>query len=102
MVRELKKRRYVAVFLLTCLVFSLGLLIGLLLERSSVTMIKDLSEKQGLDYASMQLQYSYLMTLEKGEACSALHTALQRNLVELDNSLKQITDLKESTQFDKK
>ncbi len=81
--------------LLTVLIFSLGLLLGLFVNESKLNYIQQLSKTQRADYGSLQFQYSYIETLENkdmsdDEKCGVLAATLENNLKMLSPALEKI------------
>lgn len=85
------------------MIFSLGLLLGLVIDKSRIKLLEQIEQQQNLDYMSIQLQYNYLLTsLEKNKTCSAFETVIHDNLVALDKVLKRILSFRENSQINKK
>ncbi len=84
-------KKYIAVGLLTFLVFSLGVTIGLLLEKVRYSELKSENQLQDITYNSLQLQLLFLTSLtENEESCSVLITTLQQSVTVLEQSLEKL------------
>ena len=59
MERKISKEKYILAALLTLLIFSLGLTLGILLDSVRLQKSEKLSKQQEVDYGSLQLQYLY-------------------------------------------
>ena len=88
--REFSARLYIFSFLLTLLIFSLGLTIGLVVEKERLGIFNTLNMKQEADLKSLQLQQTYI---ESGNTnCNALNKILETNIEEVTESTTKIID----------
>ena len=100
--RIISSERYIIAGVITFLIFALGLSLGFVLDQKRVTWIEETSEKQELDYKSLQLQYLYLNTLENNEkSCAVLSSTLKSTLITLSETLGDIEEFKEDTKLNK-
>ncbi len=82
--RKIKKSRYLIAFLLTAAVFTIGILIGLLINTERTSFLERENKLQRLDYDSIQLQYLYLTnTLKKDQDCLSATKALEKQISDL-------------------
>ena len=101
MVREFKKSRYIIAAIITLLVFSLGLMLGLFIESERVNYIQSQYQRQRIDYSSSQLRYNYLNSLYDEKACPALIQTLDQNLQELEQTRVRLVDYGKSDRLNK-
>lgn len=101
--RKVSINRYVVAGVITFLVFTLGLLLGLILDNERVQYLDRRAELQKIDYNSLQLQYLYLSDIqEKNSSCPALREALKNSIKELSYSLELLETYQENTQINSK
>ncbi|MFH1071938.1 MAG: hypothetical protein V1743_00750 [Nanoarchaeota archaeon] len=84
--RPYKKRRYVAAFFITLLIFILGNLVGIVIESKRVNVIEQKSQLQRLDYESLQVQYLYMNQLIQERDCDAMSKAFESNVRSLEDA----------------
>ena len=77
------KKHFVAL-VITCLLFVIGLLIGLKISDSRLSLLQQFSEQQKADFESLQLQYAYLTTTNG--SCTAFKKALDQSVGNLENA----------------
>lgn len=92
--RKISKSKYIMAGVITLIIFSLGLSLGLLLEEQRYNKAEEISQEQETRYLSLQLQYLLLSTFESqaGENCVILFATLQDAIDDLSGSLAQIID----------
>ncbi len=101
--RKISKDKYVLAFVLTSIIFVLGLSIGLVFDNLRLKWTESESRQQEVDYLSLQFQYLYLTTLsDKNASCSVLNTALQSAINDLGESLQTFTRYQDETKMNKK
>tara|TARA_Y100000310_G_scaffold339840_1_gene433760 strand:- start:38 stop:736 length:699 start_codon:yes stop_codon:yes gene_type:complete len=93
--RKISKDKYVIAGILTLLIFSLGLTLGLVLEEQRYNLVEDLNQEQDVKYLSLQLQYLYLTSFSNNDNCAVLSTTLKETIKELDKSLGQVISWEE-------
>lgn len=84
--RQVSTRKYVVAAIITLMIFSLGLLLGLLIEGSRVSYIDSKSREQNIEFNSIQLQYAYLEVIAQEKNCEAVYQTFQDNLHSLDQA----------------
>src|SRR3989338_3021073 len=100
MERKISKEKYILAALLTLLIFSLGLTLGILLDSVRLQKSEKLSKQQEVDYGSLQLQYLYLTTFSENEdSCSVLKVALDKSIKDLSVSLERFDQYKQNSNF---
>ena len=93
--RELNGRLYLTAFVITVVVFILGLLAGLVIEGQRVEYMTAQGELQAVNFDSIQLQYLYLSGLQNNKSCTLLSNALNKYIHETDEirtRLEQYTE----------
>lgn len=93
MIRRIQKGRYFFVLIATIIVFSLGLLLGIVLNEKKVNLIEQMSVSQNLDDLSLQLQFTYLNSLDvSGEKeCAVMRAALEESWANLADAYEKMT-----------
>src|SRR3989344_2365232 len=97
MERKLSLKKYLLAFILTIIIFSGGILVGIIIENARLENAKQrtLSEKVGL--LSLQLQQRYI---DSGIAdCKSLNKILETNLNELGKKMELIMDYEKKSFF---
>ncbi|HSU72767.1 MAG TPA: hypothetical protein VLJ21_02880 [Candidatus Binatia bacterium] len=88
--RNMHATRYILAGAITIGIFALGLLIGLVVEGKRITYVQDLYQEQRAEFASSQLQYSYISTLNTQDTCPAIYSIFYNNLEKLDETAKKL------------
>ena len=88
--RDYRKTRYLFAGLITIAIFALGLMLGFVVEGKRVTTVKTLFDTQRTEFASSQLQYSYVSSLNSQEACPAIYTIFFNNIKNLDETAHRL------------
>jgi len=84
--RPMNKRRYLLAALLTALIFTLGLMLGLVIEGKRVDISQQNANEQRLDLSSLQLQYAYIDQLAQEGNCPALAKSFDTNVNTLEST----------------
>jgi hypothetical protein len=94
--RKINKRLYLMAAVITLIIFSLGLLLGMVMEGRRVAYVQNQYREQVINFNSLQVQYLYLSTLEGKEACPAFSATLngyidenEKNRIRLENYLEK-------------
>lgn len=82
--RAIYWRKHVLALVITCLLFVIGLLIGLKVSDSRLELLQGLAEQQKADFESLQLQYAYL-TASNG-SCLVFRRALDQSVNNLETA----------------
>ncbi len=90
--RQISKGKYIMAGILTFLIFSLGLTMGIILEEMRYNEAQEINEEQDVNYISLQLQYLMLTSFEDQSNCPVLLTTLQDTIDDLSGSLSKIID----------
>ncbi|PIN73313.1 hypothetical protein COV20_03725 [Candidatus Woesearchaeota archaeon CG10_big_fil_rev_8_21_14_0_10_45_16] len=93
--RKISKDKYVVAAIITFLIFSLGLTLGIVLKDYQYGLIEEVNMEQDVKFYSTQLQYAYLNAFSDLDNCAVLRTTLQEAVVELADSLQQVIEQEE-------
>jgi len=100
--RKISARKYFLAAVLTFLIFSLGLSLGVILDNLRLQQVELDNKRQEVDYASMQMQYVYLNSLEEDAGnCAVLQKALEDIVARLGKSLDEFLEFKKETTLNK-
>ena len=101
--RKISTDKYVIAGVLTFLIFSLGLSLGIVLEEKRYNWAEEINQIQDVEYLSLQLQYAFLTNMDtKGadnsskNSCAVLTTSLQASVNDLSDSLAKIVEYQEA------
>lgn len=98
--RQISTSRYILAGVLTLLIFSLGLTLGMLVDTMRLQNADQLNKAQEINYQSLQLQFLYLSTLPNAtDSCPTLKVALDKTVAELGESLGKFEDFKKETKL---
>lgn len=101
--REISFKRYIIAAIITFLIFSLGIMLGLIMDYERLSYLEKTSKVEDLNYKSLQLQYLYITNLENTESsCSILKAALKNSIEDLSYSLDQYEKYEKDSQINKK
>ncbi len=78
--RQISKKKFLIAFVLTSLIFLIGLLVGYTLTIGRTSYLEDIAYKQKLDYESLQLQSLYLDLSASSTSCSIFNQILETSL----------------------
>ncbi len=82
--RKIYFKRHLSAFVITTMIFVVGLLIGINLTNTRIEKIQKINEEQKADFESLQLQYIYLTTQNK--SCLAFEKTLEQSVYDLENA----------------
>ncbi|PIN72884.1 hypothetical protein COV22_02040 [Candidatus Woesearchaeota archaeon CG10_big_fil_rev_8_21_14_0_10_47_5] len=77
-------RRYIITGIITIMVFSLGLMLGMVMESRRISYVQKERQEQKLDFASLQLQYTFIDQLGAEGNCPALLETFDKNVRNLE------------------
>ena len=98
--RSLNKRLYIIVGIITFLIFSLGISLGVIMDFGRVRFLESNVYIQQDDYRSLQLQYLYISKLENNtKSCSILRIALEESIEDLSFSLDKVQQYEKESTF---
>lgn len=88
--REISKRRHLIVFTLTFLIFTIGLMLGLLVTKEREEALENINKIENLKYDSLQLQHLYMTSLAEEKDCVGMLSSLEENVKELEGARERI------------
>jgi hypothetical protein len=101
--RTISKSKYLIAAIITFMIFSLGLTLGIIVDNFRIAWADFEIRKHELEYSSLQFQYLYISTLEKGEeSCEVLNTALEKTIAQLGESLDQFLEYEKRSNLNKR
>src|SRR3989344_1226738 len=100
--RKISTSKYFVAGIITVLVFSLGLTMGLILEDHRYNLIELVNAEQETRYLSLQLQYLYLTSFSNYNNCPILETALKEATTQLDESLRGVIEYEDENEVNDK
>jgi hypothetical protein len=99
--RPMSRRRYVMAGILTALIFSLGLLLGMVVEGQRVDFVQKQSNEQRLDISSLQIQYAFIDQLAQEMNCAALARSFDKNVHTLETTQAKLESYYDSASVKK-
>lgn len=100
--RKISKNKYFFAFLITLVVFTLGLLLGLVIENKRVNYIEMQDEKQKQDFSSLQLQYQVIDAFGEEKNCEAIKKSFDMNSQNLENIRNKLETYSRDSNLNKK
>jgi len=98
--RRISKEKYILAFVITAVVFILGLTLGILFDNYRLNVTEEGVKQREVDYLSLQLQYLYLTTLEdNNNSCNVLYTAMQKSIKDISESLEKFNTYNDKTKI---
>ena len=93
--RPISKDKYIIAGIFTFLIFSLGIVLGMVVDNERIKWLDDTTKEQELNFKSLQFQYLYLTNLgDEPNTCSALQVALKKTIRDLSDSLTDFQEFK--------
>lgn len=100
MERKLSLSKYFLAFVLTVVVFSAGVILGIVLENARLKDAEQIILSEKVNLRSLQLQQNYI---ESGIAdCNALNNILEANINELTQKMAIVLDYQKRSVFNEK
>lgn len=81
--RDVSKKNLIIAVILTILLFSMGIMIGLLVSEKRIESLEQTAQDQRLNYESLQLQFLMINDANKEKSCPILIEALEENIKNL-------------------
>ncbi|MBU0470856.1 MAG: hypothetical protein KKA62_00075 [Nanoarchaeota archaeon] len=98
--RKTSTKKYIAAFVLTLVVFSIGIFVGIFLEEARLKYSQQITLEEKVNLRSLQLQQNYIGS---GLAdCNSLHHILEQNINELTKKMSLIMDYQKKAVFNEK
>ncbi len=89
-IRTISTDKYIAAGIITILIFSLGLTLGLVIEDQRYALVETINQDQDANFRSLQLQYLFLTSFDNDHSCPILSTTLKEAVRDLDDSLSRV------------
>lgn len=83
--RRIYVKKHIAAFVITLIIFSIGIAIGLKISDARISLITNTARLQQAQFESIQLQYAFLNAAEN-TTCAAFRTTLDQNVYDLENA----------------
>ena len=99
--RKVSKDKYIIAALITAGIFTLGLLLGLVIEGKRVSYIEEVSKGQNLDFSSLQLQYAYIDQLSQENNCEAVSKTFEKNIENLETTRLRLENFDDKARLNK-
>src|SRR3989344_5849022 len=90
--RKISKGKFGIALLITLVIFTIGVLIGLLIEEKRLDYVQSISNKQNIEYNSLQTQYLYVSLLADEKNCPTIINIFNKNLDELGRAQKRFEE----------
>jgi hypothetical protein len=92
--RRINIRKHLVVFIITMLVFCLGISLGYVWDSKRIQWVEQENRLRGLDYQSLQFQYLYLSTLQqdRSDLCPVLYQTLEQSVKDLGQTLDALIE----------
>ncbi len=101
---KMDKNRYILAGILTILIFSLGLLLGIILDLSRARWAENVLTSQEINFNSISLQYQLIDLFSKNnksiDSCKAIQPLLTDAVINLNKALAKFMDYKENARID--
>ncbi len=99
--RRIKKRRYIAAFIITASIFAIGLFFGFLMENIRVDYFQQQYENQELDFRSLQLQHQLANSELLENQCGGIRELFDIYIKELENTRERLDVYNKDAQIKK-
>jgi thiol-disulfide isomerase/thioredoxin len=88
--RKISKDKYIIAGIITFLIFSLGITLGMIIDNQRYSLIEEVNMEQEVNYLSLQMQHLYLNSFSAGDNCPVVETALKSAVTDLSDSLSEV------------
>ncbi len=88
--RKISTDKYIIAGVITLLVFSLGITLGIIIDDYRYNLVEEVNMEQEVNYLSLQSQYLYLNAFSSYNNCPMLSTALKGTIKDLSDSLGEV------------
>lgn len=95
--RVISKEKYIVAGVITLLIFSLGLTLGLIIDDHRYNLVEEVNMEQEVKYTSVQLQYLFLTTENHYNNCPVLSATLKETVRDLSDSLSEVISFEEES-----
>jgi thiol-disulfide isomerase/thioredoxin len=100
--RKISTDKYIIAGVITFLIFSLGLTLGLVLEDQRYGLVEEINQEQEIKSLSLQLQYQFLTSTSSYDNCPTLSATLRSTITDLSDSLGEVIAYEEEQQVSAK
>ncbi|MEK6900158.1 MAG: hypothetical protein AABX05_03460, partial [Nanoarchaeota archaeon] len=95
--RKTSSKKYLLAFILTIIIFSGGIVVGIMLENARMSSAEQITLKEKVNLRSLQLQQSYISSGITD--CKTLQTILESNIDDLGKKVAIIIDYEKKSVF---
>jgi hypothetical protein len=99
--RKTSKAKYIVAAFITLLIFLLGLFMGFVIEGKRTSLIENQANEQKVEFASLQLQYSYMDQLALEGNCEAVIKTFEQSINTLESSRIRLENFDQNAQINK-
>ncbi|MBI3033420.1 hypothetical protein HYY69_08155 [Candidatus Woesearchaeota archaeon] len=99
--RTVSKHLYIIAFVITLIIFLMGMFLGLVIDSKRVTYVQTTAKEQVVDFNSLQLQYQYLNTLGEKKDCNALLKTFDHAIKSLEDTRVRLETYDRNSQINK-
>lgn len=97
--RKTSVKKYLIAFVLTLLIFSGGIIVGIVLENARLSSAEQITLREKVNLRSLQLQHDYIGSGITD--CKTLHTILENNINELGKKVGIIIEYEKKSFFNR-
>ncbi|MFH0875956.1 MAG: hypothetical protein V1859_08515 [archaeon] len=97
----IKKRRYIAAFLITSSIFFIGFFFGFLMDLNRIDYLEDASQEQKLNIRSLQLQSDFIKETSGENQCSVFRYMFDKTITELEKNRERLDIYQKQTNVKK-
>ncbi len=95
-IRNISKDKYAVALVITIMVFTLGFLLGTVLDSYKKDYVTEVMKQQELEFNSLQMQYMYLENAKGREKCPILYQILENKILTLSPTVNKMLDYEKS------
>jgi len=101
--RKVSKHKYLIAAAVALLIFSLGIMLGMVVDNERFRWVINKGEEQDVSYQSLQFQYLYLNTVigSDNESCTVLRAQLEDTLSDLGSTLDKLVNFQQDSSLNK-
>ncbi len=96
--RNVSSDKYIVAGIITFLIFTLGLLLGIVIEDHRYNLVEEINQEQEVKSLSLQMQYLFLTSTNSYNNCPILSTTLRAAISDLSDSLGQVISYEEENE----
>lgn len=100
--RKVSRSKYVMAGVLTFMIFSLGLTLGIIMDSFRISWAEQEVKQHELGLAGLQFQYLYISSLEDSkDSCNVMNIALEKTIAQLGESLDKFLEYEKRSNLKK-